>query len=594
MCNKCDVEQLIEVAVENARKHLTISSVIKRVMPNGTRRGDAASWHDMPDLPTDVFAACGYLLQLSSAYKSFLPEYADSASGNTEVNLISSELKKWCEIGRKWRHSIEPPAEAVDSWRHLMDEYGVSAVFERGAREFRREVWLLVYKLVVIADEACDGMAFVDHSGPSGDTWTEKFIRAAYIRSARYKNVDGTSHLQNMTGGLTTLAPFSDPDVVCVQFKSRVSGVGCNLRVLTKNLALLPPQGIVRSRWIPSMAKGRGSDERVLNLLLIPYPFKISAMSFQASSSRGEINDGGVSLYPNRSGWFEMKASWCSDEGLENFLKFVSDLIEIAESDCGTVHGLIFPEGALKWEYISKLTKHLLDKHQEIEFFVSGSIDNCNATSGNFAISVEFYVNAEGERKALVVSRAKHHRWRLDRSQIESYGLASSLDPRVLWWEKTPILRREVIVNIFRERSIFATMICEDLASSDPCHETIRAIGPNIVFVLLMDGPQIVSRWPGRYATALADDPGSAVLTLTSLGLVARSNDGRGKEKNWSIGLWKDDSGTIREILCGPESQGVVLSLSATLVKDQTLCGRANCMAKSWRFHHQKAIKVNG
>ncbi len=50
-----------------------------------------------------------------------------------------------------------------------------------------------------------------------------------------------------------------------------------------------------------------------------------------------------------------------------------------------------------------------------------------------------------------------------------------------------------------------------------PLRTVIRSVGPNLVIVLLMDGPQLVRRWPGKYATVLSDDPGSAVLTVTSL-----------------------------------------------------------------------------
>jgi hypothetical protein len=44
-----------------------------------------------------------------------------------------------------------------------------------------------------------------------------------------------------------------------------------------------------------------------------------------------------------------------------------------------------------------------------------------------------------------------------------------------------------------------------------------------LLIALLMDGPQLKSRWSGRYAGVLAEDPGSSVLTLTSLGMALRS-----------------------------------------------------------------------
>jgi len=41
---------------------------------------------------------------------------------------------------------------------------------------------------------------------------------------------------------------------------------------------------------------------------------------------------------------------------------------------------------------------------------------------------------------------------------------------------------------------------------------------------LLMDGPQLGFRWPGRYAGVLADEPGCSVLSLTCAATVDLSN----------------------------------------------------------------------
>ena len=60
-------------------------------------------------------------------------------------------------------------------------------------------------------------------------------------------------------------------------------------------------------------------------------------------------------------------------------------------------------------------------------------------------------------------------------------------------------------------------------AEPEPAAELIRAVGPNLLIALLMDGPQLSNRWPARYAAVLAEDPGTSVLTLTSLGMAERS-----------------------------------------------------------------------
>jgi hypothetical protein len=64
-----------------------------------------------------------------------------------------------------------------------------------------------------------------------------------------------------------------------------------------------------------------------------------------------------------------------------------------------------------------------------------------------------------------------------------------------------------------------SVVICEDLARPDPVGDLLRAVVPNLVLALLMDGPQIKERWSARYATTLAEDPGCSALRLTSAGM---------------------------------------------------------------------------
>ena len=61
----------------------------------------------------------------------------------------------------------------------------------------------------------------------------------------------------------------------------------------------------------------------------------------------------------------------------------------------------------------------------------------------------------------------------------------------------------------------------ENLARLDEVAELLRDVGPSVVVTILLDGPQLASRWTARYASVLADDPGTAVLTLTASGLLA-------------------------------------------------------------------------
>lgn len=145
--------------------------------------------------------------------------------------------------------------------------------------------------------------------------------------------------------------------------------------------------------------------------------------------------------------------------------------------------------------------------------------------------------------KALFTQR-KHHRWCLDGSQIRQYGLEAWLPTTGNLWECAEVGVRELCFHTIHDWLTVATLVCEDLARQDPASDVLRAVGPNLVLALLMDGPQIAGRWPERYATVLADDPGSSVLTVTSLGMSALTQK-HAKARGWTdhsraIALWKD------------------------------------------------------
>jgi hypothetical protein len=105
-----------------------------------------------------------------------------------------------------------------------------------------------------------------------------------------------------------------------------------------------------------------------------------------------------------------------------------------------------------------------------------------------------------------------------------------------------------------------AALVCEDLAQMDEVIDLLRAVGPTLVVALLLDGPQLESRWTARYASVLADDPGSAVLTLTSYGMVANAWR-EGLPPSSVIALWKDADRGMREISLDADAQGVLLGL---------------------------------
>lgn len=141
------------------------------------------------------------------------------------------------------------------------------------------------------------------------------------------------------------------------------------------------------------------------------------------------------------------------------------------------------------------------------------------------------------------------------------------------WWEHVNITDRTLLF-VSLPSWVMTVLICEDLARPDPVGDLVRAVGPNLVIALLMDGPQLKGRWPERYAMALADDPGSSVLSLTSLGMSELSRPSQGASRSRVVALWKDRGGTSAEIELPAGCGGIVVSLSFQFEEEWTADGR--------------------
>ena len=362
----------------------------------------------------------------------------------------------------------------------------------------------------------------------------------------------------------------------------------------------------------------RNPDHDALTLVLIPFPYSISARCFQKAAHQP--------LDESKSWrWFEVDQRWLRkhpDSNIEtqtevakwraDIAEFIWLIVDKALKDAGDVHGVILPELALDWETYEVVCNRLWDefgrigKRNSLEFVISGLSSHVyrrksgkgkiinTKQGGNLVVTTRWIKEVVDNSYNIVHAvREKHHRWKLDGHQIRRYALASALDPKKDWWEKIDLLARQVDTVVFRRGSTLTTLICEDLARIDPCQQVVRAIGPNLVIVLLMDSAQTVARWPARYATILADDPGSSVLTLTSLALVERANWSFSTPSR-SIALWKDDVVGVREITLPPDDHAVAITLSGNTDEEHTLDGRGdNGTALSWRLDGQTPIRVD-
>lgn len=509
---------------------------------------EAPHWPECPAWPPDVFAVAASLVDQSGCY-AFPGVVVSRNSSESEAKRIRA--KAAARVGARWREDCRwrspegLPRAVRKSWRVLGKFRDFPVVSDDNeVLEWHRAV----LELMAFSDEACRGVGFL-----LGGTARPGGLAVAALEQffipAQKEHV--LSPKQACSLALTV-----DPDRACVMPKALTPEVGCTLRSLSHNLALLPGRGVAVARWFVfdsgDAAESRG-DSGLMNLLVVPYPYVVHAADFEQCSAPAN----------NAAGYFAMRQRWLDEFDGEPALKdrlaeLVEGLLREAGREVGEIHQIVFPEAALTEPLLRGLAAHLAARFPSLEFLVAGTIRQVRGLEQNHATAIRLM---EG-RQAGMFSQRKHHRWKLTRGQIETYGLGRQLDPQMNWWENIQVDRREVWFAVNGRNWVQATLVCEDLARVDPVLPVINAVGPNLLIALLQDGPQLVNRWPARYATVLAEDPGSAVLSVTSLGMVERARP-LGLPHRRVVGLWKDAFRGAVELELPPEAHALVLSIRA-------------------------------
>ncbi len=401
-----------------------------------------------------------------------------------------------------------------------------------------------VMRLLAAADEASAGIGFISDKPSS---FEDVYLAASARSTVRAR---ASKLLPNVRETLCSLVP---PSEACVQPKSRTAQVGCTLRSCSHHLALLPPQGVVTTHWGINVASHRYSEH--LNLLVVPFPYRVTADVFEPHDPRGR-----------RGHYFGVRQSWLPSARM--FLPFMEQLCERAEGTGARLDAVVFPELSLNPQITSLVARHL--RRRGIEFFIAGvgPRSSRSAKGENFA---EIHGAKDRSRQA------KHHRWCLESSQLKRYELAHILDGGQVWWEDIELRDREVNFLVFRPGATLAVLVCEDLARVDPAQVVLRSVGPNLVIALLFDGPQLESRWPARYATVLAEDPGSSVLTVTSLGMARRAQSTLSDRRTEiEVALWKEAGSSAKPLVLPANHHALLLSLGLRHEENWTLDGRAD------------------
>ncbi|MGC5796123.1 hypothetical protein [Sphingomonas sp. NFX23] len=602
--------------------------------PTGHRALDPIR-HIPPRLPYDVFAAAAHLIENAGVYHHIQPIKMMPVGGTSpdaahlrhiditpdDSDLVRRAAERWRTLGSKsdrmvdlsehltngdvWK-DMEP---LFESWWVLFCANEDANVLDRGGDGSAVPFWWKhAWRLLAIADEAAKGTMYqldieqierFDVGKPAEILWMEfeLFLEHAQRMLPAASAVSEDDDVGEF-GDINSLS-IASPAVVSVLPKVRTPSVGCTLRSLSHHLALLPPVGIVKGRWTPNFVRPSTGVGRmpagVMNLLLVPLPFSLDAKSFDAAMIE-DVSGSGPGAVP-RFGYFGINQHWINDVPRNKLLDFVEAVIDAGLGQADAIHGLVFPELALDYEAFEQIRTLMRAKLPQAEILIAGTSSNGAGREGNFVATSTFPTTAgAGPDQMRETVREKHHRWKLDRTQLRDYGLLGTLSPELSWWENISLQSRLVDFTVMRRDSVFAAMICEDLARIDPCQQIIRAVGPNLVVALLMDAPQVEARWPARYATVLAEDPGCAVLTLTSRGLMTlqhRLGTFRSNGDDRIVAMWRDDGASRPlQLKCPYDAQAVLLTIAETAVEDVALDGRRDGGAKAWRYQGSVPVRI--
>src|SRR5262245_1150317 len=471
--------------------------------------------------PPDVFALTDIILSRSEAYRFIL----SSRPGST---WPPSRFRSWTDVidqaARQWSEWVEDPARALpillrDEWSVLRERTDVP--LEHLAQAHDWPMCEAILTLHTIADEACAGLGVA--------------LDRADGRGCIYR-ARGRSLLAR-TGSLARIPSH----VMRVLPKVRTPPNGTSLRSFSRYVCLRPPG--VDARWHRVPARRAGTDPRArhANLLLLPWPLRVRESDFRPVE--GSVRR----LDKEPFGLFEFAPS----ERLD--LDLLSRVILAAREEADSVDVVVLPESAVDESEIEDL-ETLLESHGVVNLIagVRQRSPQPGRLPGNW---VHIAFNPRLEKRGSLPSspgqhwfhirQNKHHRWSLDEGQVYQYHLGGALHPHIRWWEAMDVPRRALQFIELGDEVTMVSLVCEDLAQIDDVAEVIRSVGPTVVITPLLDGPQLASRWSARYASVLADDPGSTILTLTSFGMVQRSRP-HGRDVAPVVALCKDAVGGTR------------------------------------------------
>lgn len=328
---------------------------------------------EIPRWPPDVFALCASLLVKSGAYCKTLTNWPPREPLKKRPRAWAGTIKK---LAAGWRATCvdqrKLPAPLHACWLVIVQNWRtpIPSVYRH------TELCQAILQLLAAADEACEGVG-----DPRADIVNDdRFHYRADALLAR--DEDGSSLCEEIHASRARVLP-----------KMHTPWNGLTIRSLSFYLALCSIEEVT-PRWIA--APGYPEVES-MNLLLVPWPFRVIPSQFEAVEPAG---DEMRNMPSDRFGFFTFKQR--NNIGV---VEAVQELYKTALADMGQIDGVVLPELALSKSEHTELRQFVLDRGA---FLVSGVGDASKPTEHGIN---RVFLDIPREEP---LPQSKHHRWKLD------------------------------------------------------------------------------------------------------------------------------------------------------------------------------------
>ena len=543
--------------IANATVGTTVRGFAESLVPAWAFPVDWLAW------PPDTFALTSILLARTGCYRLVIAgawsrdatwQSCAETAGQEWLELVSRRLS-----ARGDQRASDSPPDPFAPDRLLgtlhahLTELAGSVTLERlrvlaDGDEDARAMAEVLLKLHAVADEACTGFGLLDPMPPQS----------------------ALAHcLANLL--LTAQGSLSALPKQCgvVLPKMRTPQQGLTVRSLSHHLTYHSSEVEVMWRVIP----WPNIQENTINILTVPWPLQVERSYFRAQPD---------AFQPVRYFSYKPPSGGAAPLPVDRVLKLVERMDSEDSDEHCRVQLVVFPESSMSTDEYYRLLDQLMEARiaRRIQFvpMVIAGVRRCEEKTGAEFNEVRLAVYFS--ERWYELSQWKHHRWKLDRNQIRQYGLESRLATARGWYEDIALAQRRLTFLAPNGWLTLCPLICEDLAQLEPVSELIRGVGPTLLMALLADGPQLKERWSARYASVFADDPGTAVLTLTSLGMARQSKQVDQEEPAQppkpTISLWKDHVKGWHLVELRDEAEAAILTISADWQEEYTADGRGD------------------